>query len=57
MDYKVIREFECNGKEMVIVKASGAAHIMDKEEWEQVFNKWHPDRRKYKKKVKYKMLA
>ncbi len=44
MDYKVIREFECNGKEMVIVKTSGAAHVMDKEEWKKVFNKWHSDR-------------
>ncbi len=57
MDYKVIREFECNGKEMVIVKASGAAHIMDKEEWKQIFSKWHPSRWKYKKKVKHKKLA
>ncbi len=35
MNYELIREFECNGKEMVIVKTSGAAHVMDKEEWKK----------------------
>jgi len=57
MNYKLIKEFECNGKEMVIVKVNGAAHVMDKEEWKKVFGKWHPERWKYKKKDKHKKLA
>lgn len=52
MDYKVIREFECNGKEMVIVKTSGAAHVMDKEEWKKVFGQWHPEKWKNGKRVR-----
>ncbi len=44
MNYELIKEFKCNGKEMVIVKLSGAAHVMDKEEWKKVFGKWHPER-------------
>ncbi len=31
----MIKEFECNGKEMVLVKTTDAAHVMDKEEWKK----------------------
>ncbi len=44
MYYELIKVFECNGKEMVIVKVTDAAHVMDKEEWKKVFGKWHPER-------------
>lgn len=44
MYYELIKEFECNGKEMIIVKTKGATHVMDKEEWKRVFGKWHPER-------------
>jgi len=44
MDYEVIKVFECNGEGMIIVKVSGAAYVMDKEEWKKVFGKWHPER-------------
>ncbi len=56
MDYKLIKEFECNGKEMVIVKTNCAAHVMDKEEWKKVYGRWHPERWKDGE-VNYKKLA
>ncbi len=52
MYYELIKEFECNGKEMVIVKTSGAAHVMDKEEWKKVFGQWYPERWKNGKRVR-----
>lgn len=52
MNYELVKEFECNGKEMVIVKISGAAHVMDKEEWKKVFGKWYPERWKNRECVK-----
>lgn len=43
--YKIIKDFDCCGKHMIIVKIGNAAHVMDYSDWKLVygrshFNKW-----------------
>lgn len=40
--YKVISEFECYGKNMVVIKIRGNVHIMSQEELQWVFGQSHP---------------
>lgn len=40
-EYKVIKEFECHGKQMVIVRIGNAAHVMSQEEWHKVYGRNH----------------
>lgn len=35
-EYKVIKEFVCHGKRMVIVRIRKATHIMNIEEWHKI---------------------
>lgn len=48
-EYKVIKEFECHGKQMVTVRIGNAAHVMSLEEWRKVYGRNHQDR--WEKKV------
>lgn len=41
--YEIIKEFECCGKNMVIVKIRNAAHVMTLEEWRLIYGRWHPE--------------
>lgn len=43
-EYKVIKEFECHGKQMVTVRIGSAAHVMSQEEWRKVYGRNHQDR-------------
>ena len=47
-EYKVIKEFDCYGKQMVTVRTGNAAHVMSQEEWHKVYGKNHQE--KWKKK-------
>lgn len=40
-EYKVIKEFECHGKPMVIVRIGRAAHVMSQEEWHKIYGRNH----------------
>lgn len=42
--YEIIKEFECCGKNMIIVRITNATHVMTLEEWHLVFGRWHPER-------------
>ena len=46
--YKVIKEFECHGKQMVTVRIGCAAHIMSQEEWRKVYGRNHQEKWKTK---------
>ncbi len=39
MEYKLIKEFKCNGKEMVVVKLEHGTHIISYDEWNWIFRK------------------
>lgn len=43
-EYKVIKEFECHGKQMVTVRIGNAAHVMDLEEWRRVYGRNHQNK-------------
>ena len=47
-EYKVISEFYCNGKQMVIVRIGNAAHVMSQEEWHKIYGRNHQERWKTK---------
>lgn len=62
-EYKVIKEFECHGKQMVTVRIGSAAHVMSQEEWRKVYGRNHQDRwntkvdwNKFKQKKKKKRI-
>lgn len=46
-EYKVIKEFECHGKQMVIVRSGNAAHVMSLEEWHKVYSRSHQKKMEY----------
>ncbi len=46
--HKVLKQFECNGEKMVIVKMSNSAHVMPLVEWKRTYGKLHYDRWKNK---------
>lgn len=37
MNNEAIKEIECNGKPMVIVRIGNAAHVMSQDEWCKVY--------------------
>lgn len=43
-EFKVIKEFECHGKPMVIVRIGNAAHVMSLEEWRKIYGRNHQDK-------------
>lgn len=43
-EYEVIKEFECHGKPMVIVRIGNAAHVMSQEEWRKVYGRNHQNK-------------
>lgn len=47
-EYKVIKEFDCYGKTMVIVRIGNAAHVMSQEEWHKIYGRNHQDKWKVK---------
>lgn len=54
-EYKVVSEFLCCGRQMVIVRFRNAAHVMSLEEWRKVYRKNHQN--KWKTKVDQKSFA
>lgn len=46
--YEVIKEFECHGKPMVIVRIGNAAHVMSLEEWHKLYGRNHQEKWKTK---------
>ncbi len=47
-EFKVIKEFECRGKQMVTVSIGSAAHVMSLAEWHKVYGRNHQERWKTK---------
>lgn len=47
-EFKVIKEFECHGKQMVIVRIGNVAHVMSLEEWHKVYGRNHQEKWKTK---------
>lgn len=47
-EYKVIKEFECCGKQMVTIRIGSAAHVMSQEEWNKVYGRNHQEKWKTK---------
>ncbi len=47
-EYKFIKDFDCHGKQMVIVRIGNAAHVMNQEEWRKVYGRNHQDKWKTK---------
>lgn len=43
-EYKVIKEFECHGGLMVIVRNGNAAHVMSLEEWCKIYGRNHQEK-------------
>lgn len=43
-EYEVIKEFECHGKPMVIVRIGNAVHVMNMEEWHKVYGRNHQEK-------------
>lgn len=50
-EFKVIKEFECYGKSMVIVRIGNAVHVMSLEEWHKVYGRSYQE--KWKTKVNW----
>lgn len=44
MKTELLREFDCCGKSMVVIRLENSAHILTKEEWEKIYGKLHPER-------------
>ncbi len=42
--YKVISEFCCCEKQMVIVRIGNTAHVMSQEEWHKVYKRNHQEK-------------
>jgi len=47
-EYKMIKEFECHGKQMVTVRIGNAAHVMTLEDWHKVYGRNHQGKWKTK---------
>ena len=47
-EFKVIKEFECHGKQMVTVRIGNAAHVMTLEEWHKIYDRNHQEKWKTK---------
>lgn len=46
--YEIIREFNCYGKHMIIVRVGNVVHVMDYSDWQLMYE--HNHKRKRKKK-------
>lgn len=44
IEYEIVKEFDTNGKHMVVVKISGNAHVMDESELRWVYGCLHPEK-------------
>lgn len=44
MEYEIVREFDTNGKHMVVVVIGGNAHVMDEGELRWVYGCLHPEK-------------
>lgn len=44
MNVKIIRDFSCHGKHMVIVKLEQSVHAMSYNEWKSLYGKLYPER-------------
>lgn len=42
--YEVIKEFECHGEQMVVVRIENNAHVMSLEEWHKIYGRNHQDK-------------
>lgn len=42
--YKIIKEFDCCGKHMVIIKLEHGTHVMTEDEWRWTFGQSRPER-------------
>lgn len=47
-EFKVIKEFECHGKQMVTVRIGNAAYVMTLEEWHKIYGRNHQEKWKTK---------
>lgn len=47
-EFKVIKEFECHGKQMVTVRTGNAANVMSLDEWHKIYGRNHQDKWKIK---------
>lgn len=45
---EVVSEFCCNGKQMVMIRIRNAAHVMNQEEWHEVYGRNHQEKWKTK---------
>uniref|UniRef100_N1ZW10 Uncharacterized protein n=1 Tax=Eubacterium plexicaudatum ASF492 TaxID=1235802 RepID=N1ZW10_9FIRM len=43
-EYKIIKEFECCGNQMVTVRIGNAVHVMSLEEWHKVYGRNHQEK-------------
>ena len=57
MEYKIVREFDTNGKHMVTVIIDGNAHVMEDKDFRWVFGQSHPERWNKRQNKKYKKGA
>lgn len=44
MEYEIIREFDTNGKNMVVVRMDGNAHVVEESELKWIYGCLHPER-------------
>ena len=47
-EYRKINEFECCGKDMVVVRGTNSCHAMTMAEWKICYGRKHPKRWKVK---------
>ncbi len=43
-EYRKINEFECCGKDMVVVRGANSCHVMTMKEWMVCYGNKHPER-------------
>lgn len=43
-EYRKINEFECCGKDMVVVRGANSCHVMTMKEWRKIYGRNHPER-------------
>lgn len=47
--YEIIREFNCYGKHMIIVRVGNVVHVMDYSDWQLMYEHNHKRKRKKKR--------
>lgn len=43
-EYKVIKEFECHGEQMVTVRIGNVAHVMGLDEWHKIYGRSYQEK-------------